>query len=73
MPSAIPRACTVRDRDRHAQTVAVQNLVLDGLGGFGGKIQGHLHLMGLAPPAHGHSPTYLGGRTVFAVHRGAER
>jgi hypothetical protein len=28
--------------------------------------------MGLAPPAHGHSPTHLGGRTLFAVHWGVQ-
>ena len=79
------RACPVRDhalgdpqglhgahRDRHAQTVAVRDFVLDGLGRFGGKIQSHLHPIGLAPPAQRHSATYLGGRTLFAIHRGVQ-
>ena len=47
MPSAIPRALHRADGDGHAQAVAVRDLVLDGPGGLGGEIQGHLDAMGL--------------------------
>ena len=58
-PLGDPQGLHGADRDGHAQTVAARDVMLDGLGGFGREIQGHLHAMGLAPPAHAafaHSP-----------------